>query len=138
VKDYFHHEEHPGGIPFFPNYAIKDLAVIAFFLALLVLLVFFAPGLFIPPEAFVPADPFSTPEHIKPEWYFLWAYQALKIFPSEFLGLAAQLVVMTGLALLPFLDRSSERRPGRRPLFMTCFILGVLLFVGISVWGYYS
>jgi ubiquinol-cytochrome c reductase cytochrome b subunit len=31
---------------------------------------------------------FVTPEHIKPEWYFLWAYQTLKIFPSEMLGLS--------------------------------------------------
>lgn len=138
VKDYFHHEEHPGGIPFFPNYAIKDLAVISFFLGLLVLLVFFAPGLFIPPSAFEPADPFTTPENIKPEWYFLWAYQTLKIFPSEFLGLAAQGAAMTVLALLPFLDRGGERRPARRPIFVTCYILGILLFVAISIWGHYS
>jgi len=138
VKDHFHHEEHPGGIPFFPNYAIKDLAVICFFIGVLVLVVFFAPGLFIPPDAFVPADPFTTPEHIKPEWYFLWAYQTLKIFPSEFLGLAAQGLVMTLLLLLPFLDRGKERRPARRPLFVTCYILGILLFVAISFWGHYS
>jgi len=138
AQDEFVHEEHPGGIPFFPNYAIKDLAVISFFLGLLLLLVFFAPGLFIPPEAFEPADPFVTPAHIKPEWYFLWAYQTLKIFPSEFLGLAAQGTVMTLLALLPFLDRGKERRPFKRPLFLTCYLLGILLFVAISVWGHYS
>ncbi|WP_303721729.1 cytochrome bc complex cytochrome b subunit [Malonomonas rubra] len=138
VKGYFEHEAHPGGIPFFPNYAIKDVAVISFFLGALVLLVFFAPGLFIPPSAFEPADPFTTPEHIKPEWYFLWAYQTLKIFPSEFLGLMAQGAIMTVLALLPFLDRGSERRPVRRPIFVTCYLLGIMLFVAISIWGHYS
>lgn len=134
----FRHEEHPGGIPFFPHYAAKDAAMIAFFLALLLWVVFFAPGLFFPPAAFEPADPFVTPPGIKPEWYFLWAYQTLKIFPSEFLGLAVQGLAVTLLLLLPFLDRSPERRPARRPLFVTAFLLGVALFVALSVWGHYS
>lgn len=134
----FEHEEHPGGIPFFPNYVVKDLAVICFFLALLLGVVFFAPTLFFPPSAFEPADPFVTPPHIKPEWYFLWAYQTLKIFPDELAGLGVQGAFMTLLALLPFLDRGSERRPARRPLFATLFFLCILLFVALSIWGHYS
>jgi ubiquinol-cytochrome c reductase cytochrome b subunit len=134
----FRHEEHPGGIPFFPHYVAKDAAMISFFLALLLWVVFFAPGLFFPPAAFEPADPFVTPPGIKPEWYFLWAYQTLKIFPSEFLGLAVQGAAVTLLLLLPFLDRSSERRPARRPLFVTAYLLGLALFLALSVWGHYS
>ncbi len=134
----FRHEDHPGGIPFFPNYAVKDVAVISFFLAFLAALVFFAPGLFVPPAALEPADPFVTPQGIKPEWYFLWAYQTLKIFPSELLGLAAQGAAMTFLALLPFIDVGRERRPARRPFFVTCYVLGILAFVAISIWGHFS
>ncbi len=134
----FKHQEHSGGIPFFPNYVVKDAAVISFFLALLVTVTFFAPQIFIPPAAFEAADPFVTPPHIKPEWYFLWAYQTLKIFPSEFLGLAVQAALMTFLALLPFVDRGRERRPAKRPLFVTCFVLGILIFVAISIWGHFS
>lgn len=134
----FRHEEHPGGVPFFPNYVVKDLMVISFFLAFYLGVVFFAPGIFFPPAAFEPADPFVTPPGIKPEWYFLWAYQTLKIFPSEFLGLAVQGAAVTLLLLLPFLDRGRERCPSRRPLFVTAFFLGILLFVAISIWGHYS
>ncbi len=134
----FEHEHHPDGVPFHPNYTIKDLSIIFFALAALVAISFYAPRLFIPPEALVPADPFNTPEHIKPEWYFLWAYQTLKIFPSKLLGLAAQVAAMTFIALLPFIDYGSERRPFKRPLFLTCFFLGTLLFVGLSFWGHYS
>jgi ubiquinol-cytochrome c reductase cytochrome b subunit len=134
----FRHEHHEGGIPFFPNYAVKDLMAISFFLAFYLGVVFFAPALFLPPAAFEPADPFVTPPGIKPEWYFLWAYQTLKIFPSEFLGLAVQGAVVTLLLLLPFIDRGPERRPARRPLFVTSFVLGVALFVAISIWGHYS
>ena len=134
----FHHEDHPGGIPFFPNYVVKDLAVNAFFLAILVAVAFFAPMLFIPPAALEPANPFVTPPGIKPEWYFLWAYQTLKIFPNKALGLAAQGAAMTFLALLPFIDRGRERRPASRPVFVTCFVLGLLLFVALSIWGHFS
>ena len=134
----FHHQDHPGGIPFFPDYTTKDMAVIFFFLAALLGVVFYAPWLFLPPDALEPADPFVTPAHIKPEWYFLWAYQTLKIFPSEILGLGVQAALMTFLALLPFIDRGPERRPAKRPLFVTCFVLGILLIIGISIWGHYS
>jgi len=134
----FRHQEHPDGIPFFPNYTAKDLGMICFFLAALLAVVIYAPWLFLPPDSLEPADPFVTPEHIKPEWYFLWAYQTLKIFPSKVLGLGVQGALMTFLALLPFLDRGPERRPAQRPLFVTCFVLGILIIVGISIWGHYS
>jgi len=134
----FHHEVHPNGVPFHPNYTIKDLSMVFFALAALVAITFYAPWLFIPPDALEPADPLTTPAHIKPEWYFLWAYQTLKIFPSKFLGLAAQGAAMGFLAMLPFIDRGQERRPARRPLFVTLYVLGILLFVGLSIWGHYS
>lgn len=134
----FHHEEHPEGIPFFPHYMAKDIAMVFFFLALLAFVIFFVPGVFFPTTSFEPADPFLTPPRIKPEWYFLWAYQTLKIFPSEFLGLAVQGAAITFLLLLPFIDRYGERRPARRPMFVTCFVLGLMVFVGLSIWGHFS
>jgi ubiquinol-cytochrome c reductase cytochrome b subunit len=138
LPDRFAYEKHPNGIPFFPNYVVKDGAVISFFLALLLGIIFFAPGLFFPESAFEPADPFVTPPGIKPEWYFLWAYQTLKIFPSELIGLGVQGVFMTLLALLPFLDRGPERRPAKRPIFVAVYTLALLTFVAISIWGHYS
>jgi ubiquinol-cytochrome c reductase cytochrome b subunit len=135
---YFSYAKHPDGIPFFPNYVVKDAAVICFFIAFLLAIIFYAPGMFFPEAAFQPADPFLTPPHIKPEWYFLWAYQTLKIFPSKIIGLGVQVVFMTFLALLPFIDRGPERRPARRPLFVSCYVLGLLLFVAISIWGHLS
>jgi len=138
VGDSFHHEEHPNGIPFFPHYTIEEGAVVCFFLALLLAVTFFVPELFIPISALEPANPYVTPEHIKPEWYFLWAYQTLKIFPSKLLGLGAQGALMTFLALLPFLDRSPERRPAKRPLFVALYVIGLVLLIAISFWGHYS
>ncbi|MDF1580766.1 MAG: cytochrome bc complex cytochrome b subunit [Desulfuromonadales bacterium] len=132
------HEEHQGGIPFFPNFVVKDGAMIMFFLALLVMVSFFIPQLFFPPSTLEPADPFTTPEKIKPEWYFLWAYQTLKIFPSKLIGLGVQGAFMTFLALLPFIDIGAERRPARRPVFLTVYFLILLIFLALSIWGHFS
>ena len=134
----FRHAEYPDGIPFFPNYTTKDMAVIAVFLSLLAALVFFAPWLFLPETAFTQADPFRTPIGIKPEWYFLAAYQTLRLFPSEVAGLSIQAVAVTLLFLLPFIDRGPERRPAKRPLFLCLFILGILIYVGMTIWGHFS
>jgi ubiquinol-cytochrome c reductase cytochrome b subunit len=136
--DSFRYEAHPGGIPFFPNYLLQDLGSIMLYLAIFFTVLFFDPYLFLPRDAFIPADPFLTPAHIKPEWYFLPNYQTLKLFPSEFLGLAIQGVAMTFLAILPFIDRGSERHPLKRPMFMICAITGILAWIGLMVWGHYS
>ncbi|WP_306535144.1 cytochrome bc complex cytochrome b subunit [Geobacter sp.] len=136
--DEFRHESHPGGIPFFPNYLLQDVTSILIYLAIFFCVVFFSPYIFFPPTAFVPADPFKTPAHIKPEWYFLANYQTLKVFPSELLGLMVQGAAMTFLALIPFIDRGKERHPLKRPLFLACFIGGIILFIGMTIWGHYS
>jgi ubiquinol-cytochrome c reductase cytochrome b subunit len=136
--DRYRHEEHPGGIPFFPNFVLDDLRSIAIYMACLMAVVFFDPYLFFPKDAFIPANPFVTPAHIKPEWYFLANYQTLKIFSNELIGLSLQAAAMTFLALLPFIDRSNERHPLKRPLFMICSVGGLLLWIGLSIWGHLS
>ena len=134
----YSYQSHPGGIPFFPNYALQDLTSIFIYFAIFLAVVFFAPNMPFTPDSFVPADPFKTPAHIKPEWYFLANYQTLKIFPSELLGLSVQAIAMTFLALLPFIDRSPERHPMKRPLFLVCTAAGILLWIGLTVWGHFS
>jgi ubiquinol-cytochrome c reductase cytochrome b subunit len=134
----YHHEDHPGGIPFFPNYAMEDLRSVLIYLACFLAVVFFDPYLFFPKDAFLPANPLVTPAHIKPEWYFLANYQVLKIFPNELIGLSLQGIAMTFLALLPFIDRGAEKHPLKRPLFMVCAIGGIVLWIGLTVWGHYS
>jgi ubiquinol-cytochrome c reductase cytochrome b subunit len=136
--DRYRHEAHPGGIPFFPNFVLEDLRSIAIYMACFMAVVFFDPYLFFPKDAFIPANPFVTPAHIKPEWYFLANYQTLKIFTNELIGLSLQAAAMTFLALLPFVDRGNERHPLKRPLFMICSIGGLLLWIGLSIWGHLS
>jgi quinol-cytochrome oxidoreductase complex cytochrome b subunit len=136
--DGYEYEKHPGGIPFFPHYALEDLRSISIYMAALLAVLFFDPYLFFPKEAFVPANPFVTPPHIKPEWYFLANYQILKIFPDELIGLSLQGIGMAFLLLLPFFDRGSERHPLKRPLFLACSSGALLLWIALGVWGHLS
>ncbi len=122
-------------VPFVPNFALEDLKVVYFFVGILFIFVFFYPRLYFPPDALKPADPFFTPPHIKPEWYFLANYETLKRIPSKFLGVFVQLVVAIFLFLLPLVDVGSERRPLKRPIFLTLAILGVLAFLALTVLG---
>jgi ubiquinol-cytochrome c reductase cytochrome b subunit len=122
-------------ILFAPNFVLEDLKVIYFFLGILFIFVFFYPKLYFPQDALKPADPFFTPPHIKPEWYFLANYETLKLIPNKFLGVFIPLVVALFLFLLPLVDTGSERHPLKRPVFLTITIIGVLAFLALSVLG---
>lgn len=53
----------------------------------------------IDPENFIPANPISTPVHIQPEWYFLFAYAILRSIPNKLGGVVA--LFLSILILLP-------------------------------------
>jgi len=125
-------------IPFFPHFVLEDLKVIYLFLALMFVIVFFFPQFVLPKDALIPADPLSTPEHIKPEWYFLANYQFLKLIPNEFLGIFLQMIIALLIFLLPFIDRTPERRIWKRPVFFTIVVLGIIFYIILTVWGYIS
>jgi ubiquinol-cytochrome c reductase cytochrome b subunit len=96
-----------------------------------------------------PADPFTTPEHIKPEWYFLAVYQLLKIVPKEVFGIQdfnkPATIIISGLfflavMLLPWLDRTppDAQHPRKRPI-LTVLGIGFFIFLIVfTIWGYYS
>jgi ubiquinol-cytochrome c reductase cytochrome b subunit len=139
----YQHPEYPEEetIPFFPNYVILEVITSYLLLAALIVLVTLLPvGL---EEQ---ADPFSTPAHIKPEWYFLWIYQFIKVPPlvvgpgllAELLGIAIPAVGIVLLIILPFLDRKPERHPRNRKLAMAILLIILLGFVALSIWGWYS
>ncbi len=80
------------------------------------------------------ADVLVTPTGIKPEWYFLGLFQLIKVIP-ELAGLVAVGVVVVLMVLLPFLDRSPERNPLRKPVTTTIGIIIVLGLVVLTIWG---
>ncbi len=123
----------PGkAIPFFPHHVLKEGVVFCVLVGALVTLVVLWPV-----ELGEKADPFVTPEGIKPEWYFLPTYQLLKYFP-KLLGIFVSLIPPLVLLLWPFLDRSPERHPRKRPVAVTIGILALVLAVVFGVLGHFS
>nr|AYP57975.1 cytochrome b [Garrulax waddelli] len=108
-------------IPFHPYYSIKDILGFALMLVLLVSLALFAPNLLGDPENFTPANPLATPPHIKPEWYFLFAYAILRSIPNKLGGVLALAASVLVLFLMPLLHTSKLRSMTFRPLSQILF-----------------
>nr|AFQ38139.1 cytochrome b [Oryzoborus atrirostris] len=108
-------------IPFHPYYTIKDILGFVLMLSLLVSLALFAPNLLGDPENFTPANPLVTPPHIKPEWYFLFAYAILRSIPNKLGGVLALAASILVLFLIPLLHTSKLRSMTFRPLSQILF-----------------
>nr|WMD31128.1 cytochrome b [Cyanolyca cucullata cucullata] len=108
-------------IPFHPYYSIKDLLGFALMLTLLTTLALFSPNLLGDPENFTPANPLATPPHIKPEWYFLFAYAILRSIPNKLGGVLALAASVLVLFLIPLLHVSKQRSMTFRPLSQILF-----------------
>nr|O03478.1 RecName: Full=Cytochrome b; AltName: Full=Complex III subunit 3; AltName: Full=Complex III subunit III; AltName: Full=Cytochrome b-c1 complex subunit 3; AltName: Full=Ubiquinol-cytochrome-c reductase complex cytochrome b subunit [Notoryctes typhlops]AAB91323.1 cytochrome b [Notoryctes typhlops] len=103
-------------IPFHPYYTIKDALGLLFLLLLLLSLALFSPDLLGDPDNFSPANPLNTPPHIKPEWYFLFAYAILRSIPNKLGGVLALLASIMILLIIPLLHTSNQRSMTFRPI----------------------
>jgi len=127
-------------VPFFPNIFYKDL--IAWLIVLGIVVTF---ATLFPPEIRGKADPFApAPENIKPEWYFLFLFQTLKLFPGAIFGLNGEtiaiLLISAGilfLFLIPFFDKKS-RRGEKSTLFTWIGVIYFLYFLVMTVIGFIS
>nr|ALJ53373.1 cytochrome b [Nycticebus bengalensis]QBQ82974.1 cytochrome b [Nycticebus bengalensis]QBQ82978.1 cytochrome b [Nycticebus bengalensis] len=108
-------------IPFHPYYSLKDLLGVIFLLATLSILVLFSPDLLGDPDNYTPANPLVTPPHIKPEWYFLFAYAILRSIPNKLGGVLALAMSILILALIPHLHTAKQRSMMFRPLSQCLF-----------------
>lgn len=124
------------GVPFWPVHMAKEAGVAAACFAVLFTLAVFSPW-----EIGEPADPLSTPEGIKPEWYFLPTYQLLKYFSGpagKFLGILVSGVPFLLLLFWPFLERSPARHPRRRKWAVRVGLAAIFLAVFFGVVGQLS
>nr|YP_010398070.1 cytochrome b [Rasbora volzii]UQJ79399.1 cytochrome b [Rasbora volzii] len=102
-------------ISFHPYFSYKDLLGFMIMLLALALLALFSPNLLGDPENFTPANPLVTPPHIKPEWYFLFAYAILRSIPNKLGGVLALLFSILILLVVPLLHTSKQRGMTFRP-----------------------
>nr|YP_002333205.1 cytochrome b [Takifugu xanthopterus]BAG85495.1 cytochrome b [Takifugu xanthopterus] len=103
-------------IPFHPYFSYKDLLGFTVMLSALATLALFSPNYLGDPDNFTPANPLVTPAHIKPEWYFLFAYAILRSIPNKLGGVLALLASILILMVVPFLHTSKQRSLTFRPL----------------------
>jgi cytochrome b6 len=83
-------------LPFVPHFVMRE--AFGWTLALAIL---GALSAFYPWELGVKADPFApAPAGIRPEWYFLWMFQALKYFPAHVLGIEGEAMALAGITLI--------------------------------------
>ncbi|MHB8999444.1 MAG: cytochrome b [Thermoanaerobaculia bacterium] len=124
---------------FFPHFALRDLFGWIVALACLA-----AIAALFPWELGEKADPFAPAyADIRPEWYFVFMFQALKMVPGgevlgiEYEAIAILLISLGGLVLLliPFLDPAGK---GRGRFFTIAGVVALIFVVGMTAWGYAS
>nr|QYL33395.1 cytochrome b [Ovis aries] len=108
-------------IPFHPYYTIKDILGAILLILILMLLVLFTPDLLGDPDNYTPANPLNTPPHIKPEWYFLFAYAILRSIPNKLGGVLALILSILVLVIMPLLHTSKQRSMMFRPISQCMF-----------------
>lgn len=95
-------------IPFSPYFSLKDLIGFLIFFIILISIVSFFPYYLGDPDNFVIANPIVTPTHIKPEWYFLFAYAILRSIPNKLGGVLALLISILILIFLPIIKKRKK------------------------------
>jgi cytochrome b6 len=125
------------GEPFYPHFVLRDFLVWVLLLGGLALL-----ATLIPWDLGEKADPLApAPAGLKPEWYFLFMYQALRMLPARLLGLEGEklgvlVFVLAGAALIlvPFLDVWAKRER-RHYLFIAAGVVAVVFVIAMTVLG---
>ncbi|MFL5855666.1 MAG: c-type cytochrome [Solirubrobacteraceae bacterium] len=118
------------GKPFFPYAVAKDSAMAA-----IVLVVIIAMSIVLGAEMGPKADPTTTTYVPRPEWYFFFLFELLRIIKPAYLVPLATIgiptICMILLFLLPFYDRNPERRPERRPIATAAglFTIGAMAYL---------
>lgn len=122
------------GKPFFPYAVAKDSAM-----AVVVMIAIITMSIVLGAELGPKADPTTTTYVPRPEWYFFFLFELLRIIkPAELVPLATigiPTIAMILLFLLPFYDRGPERRPERRPLATTAGVLTIVAMAYLTYLG---
>jgi menaquinol-cytochrome c reductase cytochrome b/c subunit len=122
------------GKPFFPYAVAKDSAM-----ALIVVLVIALLSIMLGAEQGPKADPTTTTYTPRPDWYFFFLFELLRVLKPPYLVPLATIgiptIAMILLFLLPFYDRGPERRPERRPIAMMALGMTVVVMAYLTYTG---
>jgi hypothetical protein len=131
------------GFPTWPHEVVRNASITAFFVGMILFL-----SATLPPHIGPPANPSQTPAIILPDWYLYWSFGLLKLDPlnpalsvlgeqklmaDRTFGVLANIVVVGFIALVPFLNKGSARRPVEQPFWAAVGVAGVVFAFTISV-----
>ena len=122
------------GKPFFPYAVLKDSVM-----ACIVLFVIIMMSLILGAELGPKADPTTTTYTPRPEWYFFFLFELLRVVKPPALVFIATVgiptICMVLLILLPFIDRNPERNPLRRPVATIAGITTIAAMAYLTIEG---
>jgi ubiquinol-cytochrome c reductase cytochrome b subunit/menaquinol-cytochrome c reductase cytochrome b/c subunit len=123
------------GKPFFPYAVLKDSAMAAIVLAVIIALaIVLGAG-----ELANKADPTTTTYTPRPDWYFYFLFEVLRVIKPPSLVVLASVgiptIALVLLLLLPFYDRNPERRPERRPIATTAGVATIAAMAYLTYLG---
>src|SRR5829696_1088947 len=122
------------GKPFFPYAVAKDSLMAVFVLAVIILM-----AVLFGAELGPKADPTTTTYTPRPEWYFFFLFELLRVVkPPELVFIATvgiPTICMVLLIILPFIDRNPERHPLKRPIATLAGIATIAAMTYLTVEG---
>jgi menaquinol-cytochrome c reductase cytochrome b/c subunit len=122
------------GKPFFPYAIMKDSVMAAITIAVIILM-----AVLFGAELGPKADPTTTTYTPRPEWYFFFLFELLRVVKPPALVFIATVgiptICLVLLLLLPFFDRNPERNPLRRPIAVTAGIATIAAMTYLTVLG---
>jgi len=139
AMDEFKREAHLEGQPCFPHFTMKRLFMVMVYFSSLFFILTFWPNLFLPADANIQADPLTTPESIRPAWYFLAPYQLIKTIPNDVLGISLLVIFSVVLLFWPFFDaKDAGRNIRKRPMLLSLGLISLAIWAIFTIWGMYS
>lgn len=114
--------------PFFPDHFLTELAIGAFLMFFITCL-----ALIFPAQMGEQANPLVTPEHIKPEWYFFWAFRWLKLM-SDTSAIITQGIFIAFVFAWPFIDGAIRRRWKDSEISMFIGAVAIIYLLVLTIW----
>ena len=121
-------EDKPDHFNFFPDHVFTELMI-----GLVLMILLSALATIFPASMGPAADPLTTPEVIKPEWFFYVSFRWLKLFSLTFAVLSTGFIV-AAMFLWPWIDKFLRKLTGSEDISVYIGILATFLLVGLTVW----
>lgn len=120
--------EQPDHFNFFPDHIMTELIM-----GLVLMILLSALATVFPATMGPAADPLSTPEVIKPEWFFYVSFRWLKLFSLSFAVLSTGFIV-AAMFLWPWIDAVLRKLTKNEDISVYVGIVATFLLVGLTVW----